>query len=327
MIFTKQFYFFIGIFLLFLITGCNIEPFEGEIPENPNPVSCPEALQNTTEAVLAFNNATVENYAELCANYKAALEAQIAICGDEGGAFQLVIDGLGDCGGTIIEDGDYWPMTIGNKWTFSQQINNIPQEETSMEIGGVENYQGVSSYYYNNFLGAAQATDGTGFENLSIKYYSRKNNGDYHVLVSELTAELTGLYSIDQSAYEYIILKDYLPVGSTWTTSFDVITTYTPLDDAIPAIPNITSNYKIDCEILEKNISLVVGSETFPDVIKISFKQETSVEGFPASSATVDYKYYFAKDVGVVKVEGSILDADSNVTSNVLQELTSYTIN
>lgn len=378
--------------ILIVTVSCNIEPFEGEIPESSG-LSCLDAIQNTASAtsnlvtatetnytnvcndykdalqdqisacgdtggtiqavidslgdcsndtqpddcetaILAsdtalqlLNNASDVDYQDLCNAYKGALESQIVACGDNDGNIQLLIDDLGDCALILPSSGDYWPMAINNSWTYSWQIDGVLQDQYLMEISALEDYQGLPSYVYNSFFGSIQGTDGTGLENVDLKYYTRKNNGDYHLLVGEMTAELSGLYQITQSAYDYIILKDYLDVGNTWDYNFDVITSYSPLDASIPELPDVALNYDMNFEILERDVSVTIEDETFSPVIKLGFKQTTSIVGFPSSNATVDYIYYFAKDVGIVKVEGSIYDADDNITTTVLQQIASYNIN
>lgn len=315
------------VFLLnIVVVSCNIEPYEGDIPDGPVVLTCPEAIQNSADAALAFSNATSENYAQACADYKAALIAQLNFCGDDTGTLQLVIDGLGDCG-TVETNGNYWPMNVGNSWTYSWQVDGLSQDDSSLEIGSLVDYQGIPSYKYDNFFGSLQGTDGTGFENVSVGYYSRNANGDYEVLVDQLTAELAGIYRITQSAYNYTLLKDYLDAGSTWTYNFDVVTSYEPLQTGGVSVPDVVSKYDISLEILEKDVSVTTGYGTFSPVIKVGFVQNVSVVGLPTSNSSVNYIYYFAKDIGVIKVEGTIFDADDNITSEVLQELKTYTIN
>lgn len=49
----------------------------------------------TDEAAAAYNNDTSNT--DLCNAYKTALQNQIDVCGDDNGALQTIIDGLGDC--------------------------------------------------------------------------------------------------------------------------------------------------------------------------------------------------------------------------------------
>lgn len=56
--------------------------------------SCEDAASATLAASQAFDNATNENYSELCEAYKEALQDQITACGDDTGDLQAIIDGL-----------------------------------------------------------------------------------------------------------------------------------------------------------------------------------------------------------------------------------------
>lgn len=58
---------------------------------------CETATETVATAELAFDDATPENYTQLCTAYTAALENQILQCGDDNGSIQSMIDALGDC--------------------------------------------------------------------------------------------------------------------------------------------------------------------------------------------------------------------------------------
>ena len=58
---------------------------------------CPNAIALAEAAQTALENATDENYTQLCNAYATALEAQINACGDPDGELQTMIDDLGDC--------------------------------------------------------------------------------------------------------------------------------------------------------------------------------------------------------------------------------------
>lgn len=85
---------FILAFLLFFIS-CNIEPYGDDLSvEIETPITCSDAIQQTTTAITHFTGATDANYKDLCNAYKKALQDQIAICGDADGSIQSVINGL-----------------------------------------------------------------------------------------------------------------------------------------------------------------------------------------------------------------------------------------
>lgn len=327
-------YLFAIFFALLFITSCNIEPFEGEIPEdstnNQLPSTCEGAVNNTAAAALAYGNVspTDSDFSSICSAYKKALQDQVSVCGDQGGAFQILIDSLGDCeeedDNSNNEDGDYWPMKVGNSWNYLAQVTGLPDDESTMEITDIVDYNGEESYKYENFFGSIQGTDGTSLENLKVDYYTRKSDGEYEILVGELTAEFSGLYKITQSEYGYVVLKDNLDVGSTWDYNFDVTTSYEPLQSGGVDIPDATANYDLKFEILEKGTSVESAGVTYNSVIKVKFTQTVNVLGLTSTS---EYVYSFAKDIGIVKSEGTVFDPDNNITSSVLQELTSYNLN
>ena len=327
----------LSIAFLFIISSCNIEPFEGDVSEGTDDddtgASCVEATSDAAVSALAYGLVTTadSNYATVCNSYRSILESQILACGDTDGAIQAIIDSLGDCAQEedaeeeVEETGDYWPMEINNSWTYSAKVTDFPDSESEIKITDLQNYNGEDSYLFENFFGSVQGTDGTGAENLEVDYYSRKSDGEYKIFVGELTAELAGLYRIKQSPYDYVILKDNVDVGSTWDYEFDVTTSYEAIAGGAE-LPEIVTNYDIDLEILEKDVSVVSDGVTYNSVINVKFVQKVSVAGLPSSTATAEYIYSFAKDVGIVKIEGTLFDGDDNITSNVLQELKSYSL-
>ncbi len=83
-------------------------------------------------AETAEENYNSNNTEETCNSYKDALNAQISSCGDESGALQSILDGLGDCSetttqGTII-------VTVGGLLkTFDENIT-ITQNGATLTI-------------------------------------------------------------------------------------------------------------------------------------------------------------------------------------------------
>lgn len=231
----------------------------------------------------------------------------------------------GDPGGSST--GDYWPMAMGNVWDYNNTEDGIAQEDSDMTINATETIDGNLFYKYNSFVGDATATDGTDFVGVDISMYSRKNGGDYHVRLGDLTADLLGIYQIEQEGYEYIILKDYLDVGQTWTQDFTIETSYTVLLPGTPDLPVTVSDYSLQFEILGKDLTVEVNGVTYTSVIKVMQILSTEVQGTPGSSTESELEIYFAKDIGIIKADTSSFDEDSGVSSTTVQELISYSLN
>ncbi|WP_179346650.1 hypothetical protein [Winogradskyella ursingii] len=75
--------------ILFLLNGCQDEPFEWD--------ACQIAVIKTNEAASNLTNASDENYTAYCLIYRDALLKQIEVCGDPLGELQRILDDLGDC--------------------------------------------------------------------------------------------------------------------------------------------------------------------------------------------------------------------------------------
>ena len=105
----------LSFFILLTAFTCENEPLEGDFvtDDGPNATSCVDAIQNTADAANAFVQATPTNYSQLCNAYVSALEDQLAFCGDDTGAIQTLIDGLGDC------NSDEEPTGIVGTWLLT----------------------------------------------------------------------------------------------------------------------------------------------------------------------------------------------------------------
>lgn len=76
-------------------------PITGGSVVDPGGTTMACDIANATVAATLINyNAVINtdpNYSTVCGAYKTALNAQILACGDDTGAVQTIIDGLGDC--------------------------------------------------------------------------------------------------------------------------------------------------------------------------------------------------------------------------------------
>ena len=224
--------------------------------------------------------------------------------------------------------GDYWPLAVDNSWTYNLYADDVAQDDYDMSIGSTDVYQGENVFRFNQYLPSATGTDGTEFGGLEIDTYVRKNGGDYIISVGDLSASyLDGAFELSQTGYSIIILKDYVNVGTTWTSNVQTVTSFTSNDETFPDLPSITNNISNTLEVVEKDISTTVNGTTYNDVIKVKYLQETFTAAAPEQTTNSLIYYYFAKDVGLVKAEGTISDNADNITSTTLQELDAYTLN
>jgi len=90
------------ILLAFIVFSCDVEPLEGEFSSTPDGSDPEEFCANATlliaEAQLALVTATADNADALCQALRGTIENVIDVCGDTEGAFQALLDELGnDC--------------------------------------------------------------------------------------------------------------------------------------------------------------------------------------------------------------------------------------
>lgn len=191
--------------------------------------------------------------------------------------------------------GSYWPMAVNNKWTYN------------VSTGGSENVKIISTqtinnklyYKYDNFFGTTTA----GAAGVS-QFWTRQQDGTYYARIITDTNNGTHL-----SPVEYIMLKDNIGVGQTWNQTLVQDVTFD-----MPGVPPMTMTINVTGKIIEKDITLQVGSQTFNNVIHTEFTQSTM------GTTTVTH-YYFAKNIGLVK----IVMAGGGI--NQTQSISSYVIN
>ena len=94
----KRLFAFSALFVFLTAFTCDNEPLEGEfLIDDGTDNTCEEVQGITANAAFAFANSNDSNYETLCQAYKNALQNEIAICGDDDGTLQNLIDDLGDC--------------------------------------------------------------------------------------------------------------------------------------------------------------------------------------------------------------------------------------
>lgn len=182
---------------------------------------------------------------------------------------------------TVPVTSDYWPLALNNQWVYSLSGTVQP----AMKVVSIDVIEGKT---YHTMAGGASVGGATATQRV------RKVNGDYYVRIEAITTPATGgVPAGTTSGSETIYLKDYLEVGGSWTNNYTQTTTYT-------GIPPVSMNVSVVSTIEEKNVSLTVLGETYPTVIKVKRVMTSTLMGMDSVSTSY---YWFAKDVGVVRVE------------------------
>lgn len=197
--------------------------------------------------------------------------------------------------------GDYWPAAINNEWIMERDGVALDP----LKIIGTGNFGGQTYYKFAPQSGSGSSTSGT------VTTWLNKNNGIYKLKTDDINVNAGG-FSGTQTGYEFIILKDNIAVGQSWTGTYTTTTTYT-------GIPSITLTTNYTGTILAKNVAATVDGETYNDVIKVSIVLNTTMAGAPAT--IVNTEYWFAKNVGVIK---SISNDAGNSYESILIDYTLF---
>ena len=205
-------------------------------------------------------------------------------------------------GGVSSLNGDYWPAAINNQWSYSR--NGVAQAPTKMI--SLNQINGQSYYTFDNPPGGATGTS-TGGITLTVTTRLRKNAGDYFIRYDNQSFTSPTI-SGSQTDFEFIILKDYLNVGETWTSNYSQTTTYSN-----PIFPAIITNISVLGTIIDKGITYLNNGVSYNDVIKVKLKQ--TVTSTAGNSSTENY-YWFAKKIGLIRVENTVTSATTTTVLN-----------
>ncbi len=173
----------------------------------------------------------------------------------------------------VIITANYWPLAAQNQWVFSiENINQPPWKITGTEVINAETY-----YTFQQISGEP------------LRRVRKSAVGDYFDRYEEYTDADTTI-----SGNETIILKDYLPVNSTWTNSYVETTTTTGMT---PEVVNV----EIVSKIIERDAMLTVPAGTFNEVIAVQRVKTITAAGIP--DETITTTYWFAKNRGPIQVQ------------------------
>jgi len=204
-------------------------------------------------------------------------------------------------GGTST--GDYWPTAINNQWVF--KMDGVLQ--SPMKMISINTISSNTYYTFNEIAATGIGSTISGAQRL------RKLNGDYYIKMESLSSPAQGpIQGFTMTGYETIILKDYIPVGGTWTDKYSQTTTYTD-----PNFPVITLDFDIVATVMEKNSSITVAGRNYTDVIKIKYIQKVTMVG---QTTVVTSYYWYSKNVGPIKMTSEIGG------QTTVQELDSYIV-
>ncbi|MEH6537468.1 MAG: hypothetical protein V7719_13805 [Psychroserpens sp.] len=206
--------------------SCDDEPLEGDFVTGGT--TCEEATINTAQAALNFLGVNDDNFGQICAAYRNALEAQIQACGDEDGTLQAAVDALGDCSNNVLDDCD-----------SATEAVNIAQ--TAFENASADDYTNLCNAYKatleNQIL---QCGDDDGSIQSAID-----DLGDCTQATPEVEISLTaGTLPIEFDIVEVVVNGDLLVVTGQTSAANDYMI-YFEIDQGQTGVDVINSSYAL----------------------------------------------------------------------------------
>lgn len=174
--------------------------------------------------------------------------------------------------------GNYWPMAVNNTWTFSSN-------------GGSSDVKLIGSTVINGttYYELSDAGDNV----FGVQNWVAKKGATYFQKIADTNLNQDGV-SINMQGYEIPIFKDNLEANASWGGTVSPKVTYTFNGQS----SSITTKIKYTGTIVEKNTTVVLNGETYPNVIKTKTKVEMKIG---EQTTLIDLEYWLAKDVGPIR--------------------------
>lgn len=218
----------------------------------------------------------------------------------QAGSTNIPVDaGTSACSFTIdvTSQFDYFPRTANSNWSY--QFDDNPND--SLWIRAKAGSVVLDGNAYTIF----EATDSGAIFSDYAAY--RKSGADYHTYLT-----FDGGITLD-----YVFLKDNVPVNTTWES-----------DSVGIVVSGFPVYIRIALKIDQKDVNVTVGGVTYPNTIVVTEKYEyfTGVDWADLTDQAGYYKSYYARNVGLVKLESYYEENNANPPLEYKQELRRYQV-
>ncbi len=182
--------------------------------------------------------------------------------------------------GAAAAPGVYFPLTINSYWTFNDAFAVNPGDtlkRTNTQSGAI----GTTTYTEQ------EETDNSGTAVFAT--YNRKDaSGNYYEFAEVHNyALLTFDDPVPQG--EILFLKDVLTTNQTWLSA-----EYTGTENGVAK----KLRYSFTCT--DNNATVTVGTKTFNNVYKVTFKPQVSTSGGAFTDEPLAWEVWYAKNIGMV---------------------------
>jgi hypothetical protein len=195
-----------------------------------------------------------------------------------------------------VSSESYWPLAINNQWVYNE--NGVT---STVKITGTEKFDGTIYYVV------------TEPNEYNLKIWVAKKDNTYFLKTGVLDIIESGV-NIKMDSYELPVFKNNLAINEQWNGTVKVNVNYKNGSQSASSVMAI----KYLGVILDKDASVTINNKVYPNVIKMSLKQEVSIEG---QTSITESLYWYAKGIGPVK---SINTINGNTVESIL---VSYIVN
>ena len=208
----------------------------------------------------------------------------------------------------VTDPADYFPRTEASNWSY--QFDGDPND--SLFLRAKAGTVSIAGNVYTVF--EAQEDVATGLYDFG---YFRRAGGNYHTYT-----DLGAYFGLD-SAFnlDYIFLKDDVAVNTTWQSA-PVNGTITDSSGTYPV------SVRIVLSIEQKDATIAVGGNSYPNIIVVVEKYQVfnGVTWVDITALTGYVKNYFARGIGVIKLDYYYQDGNPNPPLDYVQDIRRYQV-
>ena len=204
---------------------------------------------------------------------------------------------------------DYFPRTAASNWSY--QFDGNPND--SLLLRAKPGTVTIAGNAYTVF----EASDSAAGVFFDYGVY-RRSGANYHTYT-----DLGAYFGLDSAAnLDYIFLKDDVAVNTSWQT--------TPVDGTVTDTSGIVYpvSIRIVFTIEQKDVPITVGGTSYPNTIVVLEKYEVfNGATWTDATALIGYvKNYFARGVGLIKLDDYYQPGNPNPPVNYVQDIRRYQV-
>ena len=180
-----------------------------------------------------------------------------------------------------VTSNDHFPLTLNSWWSYDDPGS---AGDTILRVN--KRSVSITGNTYQEFLETNEAGDESGYyyRRVSDNYFEYTIPDAYSILTFDSTKEV-----------DILFLKENITTNTTWNSS-----EFTGTENNIPK----KLRYMFTCT--DANATVTVGTKSFTNVYKITFKPQVSTSGGAFTNEILEWTAYYAKGIGLIYLRGAV---------------------